>query len=531
MINTSETKAGFIQKLYNRSVFIAASLFFGYVTVRMFFPVLKSKTLPLKGQMAFLVFTLGFLVMWATDRAIVRKMAQRTAIITISVLLALNVTLQAICLYNLVVTPSWDFGVVMNAATNISDGQKISYWKYFLEYPYNLYTAVYIGAFRTFFGGHGLAPYLLNMLSVTVSIIGACLLAFRLYGRRAAVLAALLSLTISPFYLDIPIVYTDTLSMPFVIWTVYVWTYVRTSKRKLLLYCVILGMLSALGFLIKQIAAVGIIAFVVDFVFNGVGYFKGLHTHGNPRFEKFQAIIPVTASVIAFLTVVYANMFYLSNTGFNSRTYGYDKLPFTHWLMMGMNKSYAEGGTSYGYGGFSAEDLKFTRLFITTSSMQQANIGVIKTRLNRFGMVGYAKFLLKKAEWTWTDGTYFIPVKLGRFPLKQNVLHKIILTSNGKMNTLFRSLTQFVQTVILSMILVGCIAALLTRKTDETFRLMVLMCLGLMVFLLFWETRSRYLIFMLPVFAVMTVHGLLITFNWLDRAAAYLWRKYVAIGT
>jgi hypothetical protein len=195
--------------------------------------------------------------------------------------------------------------------------------------------------------------------------------------------------------------------------------------------------------------------------------------------------------------------------------------------MMGMNKNYSEGGTSYGYGGFSAEDLKFTRLFSTTSAMKEANIAVIRARLNRFGMTGYAKFLLKKAEWTWTDGAYFIPAKLARYPLKQTALHKIVLSSNGKMNTLFRIFAQFMQTIMLSMILTGCISSLL-KGNGGAFRLMALMCLGLMVFLLFWEARSRYLIFMLPVFVVMTVHGLLIAFKWLDRAVAYMLRKITA---
>ena len=523
-INTVNTKTGFIQKLYNIFVFFAASLFFGYVTVRMFFPVLKSKALPLKGLEAFLIFFSSFLLIWAADRFVIRKMGRRASIITISALLASNVILQALCLNNLAVAPSWDFGVIMNAAGDISAGHTIRYWKYFQEYPYNLYPAVYVGAFKTLLFGHAAAPYLLNILSVTASITGACLLTQRLYSRRAAVLAAFLCLAVTPFYLNIPIVYTDTLSMPFVIWTVYVWTYIRTGKGKPILYCFILGMLSALGFLIKQIAAIGFVAFVVDFMFCRKEYHTKTLTDKKTLLEKLSAVLPLAASISAFVIILYSNTLCLGYMRFSNRVVVYDKLPYTHWLMMGMNTNYEEGGTSYGYGGFSAEDLKFTRLFTTTTAMKEANTAVMKTRLYRFGVIGYAKFLLKKAEWTWTDGAYFVPTKLARHPVKRTVFHKIVLTSTGKMNTLFRIFSQFVQTIILSMILTGCIAALL-KRTNDAFRLMVLMCLGLMVFLLFWETRSRYLIFMLPVFVVMTVHGLLIAFSGLDRAAAYLRRK------
>ena len=456
-------------------------------------------------------------------------MGRRTSILTISALLASNVILQALCLNNLAVVPSWDFGVIMNAAGDISSGHTIGYWKYFQEYPYNLYAAVYVGAFKTLLFGHAAAPYLLNMLSVTASITGACLLAYRLYGRRAAVLAAFLCLAVTPFYLNIPIVYTDTLSMPFVIWTVYIWTYICAGKGKPILYCLLLGTLSALGFLIKQIAAIGFVAFIVDLIFNWKEYFKHPLPAGNTIQKKLSAVFPVGASVLAFVIIVYSNTFYLNYMGFNGGTKAvYNAFPYTHWLMMGMNKSYSEDGTSYGYGGFSSQDLKFTRLFTTTSAMKEANIAVMKARLNRFGMMGYVKFLLKKAEWTWTDGAYYVPAKLARYPVKRTVFHKIVLTSTGKMNTLFRIFSQFVQTIILSMIMTGSIAAL-TKRADDAFRLMVLMCLGLMVFLLFWETRSRYLIFMLPVFVVMTVHGLLIAFGGLDRAAAYLRGKYMTL--
>lgn len=490
----------------------------------MFFPVLKSKTHPLKGLGAFLVFFSGFLIIWAIDRVLIRKLKRKPAMIIISALLATNVALQVLCLMNLTVNPSWDFGVIMKAAGDISSGHTIGYWKYFQEYPYNLYSAVYIAAFKTLFSGYAAAPYLLNMLSVTASIAGACLLAYRLYGHRAAVLAAFFCLAFTPFYLNIPIVYTDTLSMPFVIWTVYAWTYIPAGKGKpVLLYGFILGALSAVGFLIKQIAAIGLIAFTVDFILSEKEYNVRTLSSKKHLLNKLSHTAPLAVSVASFALVFYSSTLYLGYMGFGNRTAVYNKFPYTHWLMMGMNKSYSEGGTSYGYGGFSAEDLKFTRLFRTTSAMKEANIAVIRARLNRYGVPGYAKFLLKKAEWTWTDGAYFVPAKLARYPLKRTALHKIVLSSNGKMNTLFRIFAQFTQTLMLSMILTGCISALL-KGTGGAFRLMALMSLGLMVFLLFWEARSRYLIFMLPVFVVMTVQGFLIAFKGLDRIVAYIRR-------
>lgn len=517
--------------MYNFLVFSTASVFFAYVSLRMLFPMLKSRLHPLKGLSALPVFFLCFLVIWVIDRYLFRKMNRRTANAAIIGLIALNAALQIICLNYLKVRPSWDFGAIMTAAGDIASGHAIRNWGYFQEYPFNIYTAVLVGTYQYLAGGSPSAPYTLNILSVISSIIGACLLVYRLYGHKSAVLAAFFLLGMTPLYMNIPIVYTDTLSMPFAVWTVYLWTFIRNGHKNTILYCILIGLSAAAGYLIKPVAAAGLAAFAVDFLMNRGKYRQ------RAFLKHLAAALPLAAALITFVVSIFAFRAYVSWKGFDSRIDSNKSLPYTHWLMMGMNTIAAEGGTSSGYGGFSAADLKFSRTYPTTMAKKIAEIGMIKTRLRHFGITGYGKFLLKKIEWTWTDGTYFVPVKLSRLPIKRTILHKFVLFSNGKSNKLYLIFTQFIQTAMLAMILLGCLSALknscskasksrnadalLSLRTDA-YRLMTLMCLGLMFFLLFWETRSRYLIFMIPIFVVMTVNGLILAFRGLDKAAAYV---------
>jgi hypothetical protein len=487
----------------------------------MVFPLLKNKSHPLKGLTAILVFLLGFLVLWAIDRYLVRKMNQKTAKAAILMLIITNAALQVLCFIELRVKPSWDFGAVFNAADDISAGRAVRNWGYFQEYPYNLYPAVIIGTFKFLLGGYPSAPYLLNMFCVTASVTGACLLAYRTYGHRAAVLTALFCIAATPLYLYIPIVYTDTLSMPFVIWTVYVWSFIRSGGRKLILYCVLIGLLCAMGYLIRQIAALGLIALVFDFIINWKTYSSAFYQTKKSLLNFLKGVLPLAAAFLTFFLTVSAFKFYVAYKGFDSSIDYNKKMPYTHWLMMGMNTIPSEGGTSTSYGGFSVYDLRFSRTYPTTHAKKFADIAIIKDRLFHFGIGGYAKFLLKKIEWTWTDGTYFVPVKLARYPVKHTFLHRFVLFSDGRANKLYLSFSQFMQTVILSMILFGCISSL-KNGLDRTFRFMSLMSLGLMFFLLFWETRSRYLLFMMPVFVVMTAYGITLAFREVDRATAYL---------
>lgn len=484
--------------------------------MRVVFPLIKTRTTPLKGIPAILAFLLCFLILWVLDRRLVRKMRRRTAVLAMFALVTANVVLQTVCLYFLRVKPSWDFGAIMNAAGDISMGRAIRNWGYFQEYPYNINPAVIIGTFQYLTGGFKYAPYLLNMLCVTSSITGASLLAFRLFGKRTGVLTALFFLGVTPMYLYIPIVYTDTLSMPFAIWTVYVWSLIRPGKKGNAAFYILIGVLAAMGFLIKQIAAIGLAAFLVDFLLDRKKYSSFSGKNRNFVQKMISAVLPMAVTLFSFVIAISAFRYYVDYKGFNSRIDYNKSLSVTHWLMMGMNKPYADGGTSSGYGGFSAEDVRFSRLFPTTPDKKSAELSIIRTRLRQFGIGGYARFLLKKMEWTWTDGTYFAPVKLARYPVQRNVLHKFVLFSDGKSNRLYRAFAQFIQAVLLFMILTGCVLSL-RKKPNRTFRLMTLMCLGLMVFLLFWEARSRYLAFMLPVFVVMATYGMRWSFRGLDR--------------
>ncbi|MGI6668642.1 MAG: ArnT family glycosyltransferase [Acetivibrionales bacterium] len=503
--------------------------------MRIFFPSIDSKTTPLRGLAAIVAFLAAFTVLWAFDRFLARKMTRKAAIAAVVFLIAANSALQGLCFYLLEVKPSWDFGAIMGASEDIAAGRAINAnaWKYFQEYPYNLYPAFYIAIFRMILGGHRYAPYILNIISVTVSVAGACFLAYRLYGQRAAVLAALLCMGITPLYLYIPIVYTDTLSMPFPIWTVCVCTYIHTArphsadknagklrrhgKIKTIIFCALAGLLSAIGFLVKRVAAIGLAAFAVDWLFNRKDYNTFFMNARSVLSRAVSRVVPLAAALLVFAAAVHSAQAFLEHAGYGGIFHSDIRLPYNHWLMMGMNNINSEGGGSSGYGGFSGTDLRYTRSFKTTEMMKQANISVIRERLGQFGTGGYASFLLKKIEWSWTDGTYYAPVKLGRNPLKRTILHKFVLFSDGRANKLYLIFAQTVQAVVLSMIFAGCVSSAV-KGSDKAFRLMTTMCLGLAFFLLFWETRSRYLVFLIPVLVVMAVKGMLRAFSGLDKA-------------
>ena len=494
-------------RLYGIAVSSFSALIFGYLCVRVFSPSIISGVNLLKGFTGIVPAVLLLFILWTLDRLIIQKMDKATCKASIVFMIAINVVMQAICLIDLRVRPSWDFGAIMEAASDIAAGRPIRNVFYFQEYPFNLNPTVIIGLFKHLMGGYAPAPYILNILAVTSSIIGACVTAWRVFSPAVSVRTAFFCLAATPLYLYAPIVYTDTLSMPFAIWSVYAWSFIRfpgaiSSKTYGLPACAAVGLLAGAGYLVKPVAAIGLAAFALDY-FMCSGSYNSIRPHIEGRIRRFSIqMIPLVSAIAVFLIIIFSFRAYIDFKGYNSRLELNKSIPYTHWLLMGMNKPVVEGGTSYGYGGFSNEDLKFTRSYNTLEDRKVAEMARIMQRLEAFGVEGYASFLLKKIEWTWTDGTYFSSVKLGRYPAKLSFLHKFVLPNKGKSNRLFLAFAQLTQGILLFLIFSGSVFSI-RHRGGSNYRFLLLMCLGLMLFLAFWETRSRYLTFMIPIFIIM----------------------------
>jgi hypothetical protein len=521
-------------KLYGFAVSIFSALAFGYLCIRSFFPSIKSNTNLLEGFTGLVPAVLLFFLLWAVDRLIVGKMDRPTCKAVVVFMVAINTAMQIVCLIDLKVKPSWDFGVVMAGADDIAAGQPIRNVTYFQEYPFNLNPAVVLGTFKYLMGGFVWAPYILNIFAVTSSIVGACMTAWRVFSPHTSVRAALFCLAATPLYLYIPIVYTDTLSMPFAIWSVYAWSFLRfpgafPARARGLPACAAVGLLAAAGFLIKPVAAICLPAFAVDYFMCPGGY-EGIRTYNGGGIRGFfSGMIPVVSAAAVFLIVIFSFKAYIGFKGYTDRLDLNKGIPYTHWLLMGMNRPVADGGTSNSYGGFNYEDLKFTRSYKTLKEREGADIARIVQRLEEFGAGGYASFLLKKIEWTWTDGTYFTPVKLGRYPEKLNMLHKFVLSSEGKSHRLYLAFTQITQGMLLFLLFAGSVFSV-RRSDGGVYRLLLLMCLGLMFFLAFWETRSRYLTFLIPVFILLasaTAGRIFDAMDELLKKLKYKYRNYV----
>lgn len=170
--------------------------------------------------------------------------------------------------------------------------------------------------------------------------------------------------------------------------------------------------------------------------------------------------------------------------------------PYTHWIMMGL----------VGNGGYSHDDDKFTAQIYDDFGKKQAekeNIRIIKERIRNMGVSGYAKFLDNKMITTWNDGTYFSPEKLCREPYYPDsfVYNHIV----GNQNQIFVYISQISHILIILGIVLSGLCTYKDKEDEITFAQIAIF--GNLLFLLIWETRSRYLVYFLPIMIVVSIYG------------------------
>ena len=170
-------------------------------------------------------------------------------------------------------------------------------------------------------------------------------------------------------------------------------------------------------------------------------------------------------------------------------------LPMTHWIMMGLK----------GDGGYNKEDVDFTSSFKDKEKAKKANIEEIENRLRDYGFKGYLEFLDKKIKFTWNDGTYYSINKLCRQPLEDNKVEEYVI---GEKNHMLIYLAQMSHLVLITLIFISSIAAFKYGDKHKIVQCAQIAIFGVFLFLIIWETRSRYLVCILPMMMFAAIGGL-----------------------
>ncbi len=399
--------------------------------------------------------------------------------IVLAIWLGLYLVLQLVVGLTLQVeaTQTWDFGIVFDAAYRQAYFGETA-GEYFQSFPNNapLYL-VLTALFRLFrlFGVENVMPLAvaINAVCVNLSLLGMYLCARKVAGRKAAGFVLLCGCCFPIFLLYVPIVYTDTLTMPFPVWSLYLYLSIRSQpfNRSTLAKAVGIGVLCAVGGWVKITVLIVGIAILLDMV---------LGTDVRDRLKK-------AGCMLAALFVVYAAATVYTKTSQALPEENRDmQYPYTHWIMMGLQ----------GDGGYNDDDYKYTQQGETYAERAELTRSEIFRRLFEMGVGGFLSHCADKLSFIFGDGLYYAPIKLDIRPVHMgNPLQEYCIQG---MPHLGRTGYAAMGMQIALLVAITLSAAKAVWKKENSLIVVRLAVFGVALFLLLWEARSRYLVNYLP---------------------------------
>lgn len=435
-------------------------------------------------------------------RRYVNRLSKRECNILLVVGCIILFILQLYIAYNIYFLPGWDAGILRDASTyfandHILDTQNI-YYSYLAQYPNNVFLTfiftiikqviMFLGNDNIDFSLVILSVLLLNLSAWFITKCAAIIFKDRYYSILTLFIYSIY-VALSP-WMVIP--YSDTCSIIFTIMVLYFYLN-RKNMNPYLAYGLIFS-LSLIGYLIKPTCIIVLIAIVV------IESCKFIFYNNREKQKCSKYLLVLLSGMIIFVSLRSLSYNYLGYKRSEA-----NEFPFTHFLMMGMNP--VTRGVYYG------EDVAYTSSFIGKDKKINANLKMVKNRLNDYGISGYFKLLSEKLMTNYNDGTFAWGVE-GNFyaeilKLPNKTAAKTlrdIYYSNGKYHSGYEVYQQAIWMMILFFVLFS--VKRLANDIEKDLYVIVLTVIGITLFLLLFESRARYLFLYLPYYILLAVVGI-----------------------
>lgn len=422
--------------------------------------------------------------------------------IIVSILLLLII--QLIFAYIFAVVPSWDFGEIYAGVVQTALGEtSISSYYYFYVYPNNIAYGMLLSSvfsIASFVGISsvtilGMIGILLNIICIDVSLLMIYKIQKEYFPQDKRNLFWLFTIMYTPFITYVPIFYTDTLSLPFIVGAIYcLLNVIAQKKQKINIF--FSGLLLGIGYCLKPTTIIIVIAFIIFYLF---------FVKINEQFKK--RVLKIAGILLVFILPIMTISIY-KEIAFDKDKLDKESIPTTHWIMMGLT----------GNGGYNQEDVNFTKSIVGKKEKSNENIKVIKQRFtNLVEENKVIKFYTNKAIYVWGDGTYYAPAKLAVEPLKELNVKSTILPSDSNRNKLFIILAQSQMIIVITSIILGMLFRKYLNEKQRDLQLFLnITIFGVFMFFLIWEARSRYLVSLLPIILLSSCLEITSIYNFIE---------------
>lgn len=379
------------------------------------------------------------------------------------------------------VLPNWDIKYLVQGAYSYINGET-DYLSYLYRYSNNIAIQILFIVLLKISNLIKIIDYyniaiLFNIVIIDITLLFTYLVAKKIFDTKKAFIIFLSIASMTPIYLYVPIIYTDTLSMLFPILILYLYVTAKEKTNKKMQYYGLMAIAISVGISLKITVIIMPIAIVIYEILN--------------RNKKEILFISITI-IIAFLITLLIRNIIIKNvfTSWNEKDYNNEKFPITHWIMMGLSDA----------GKYNEEDVEYTKSFTTLEEKKENNKKEINKRIKNITL----NSIRRKLMYTWGDGTYFAVNTLDYDAINEG-FHQKLIFKRGEYHQYYQYYTQIQHITIITLII---IVTIFQKQEIDYIFILRLSIFGLFIFLLIWETRSRYLIHYLPIMQIIAFAGI-----------------------
>lgn len=321
---------------------------------------------------------------------------------------------------------------------------------------------------------------IVNSALITGTAVIVSLICEKIAGSKTALMSLILVLLCFPFYFMGAAFYTDSLSLIFPVLFYYLYLCLKdeNDKKKQIIYLVTMGVSLTIGMMIKFTVVIVLIAVVID-AFLCIPWKKAL------------LILVVSLAFYGVAVSIYNHNIYKNYI--SDEQYQNLKTPYWHWIMMGLQNN--------GY--YNPEDYEYTRSYDVNERSAACRKKAME-RIKELGVSGLFKLWTNKAVICFGDGTYALSDFLDDTPANETGIHNYILYA-GKNYSQYQSFSTGVLIVLYLLAIVGAVRNIIGKvKYRESILPTAprLAMLGILCFLILWETSGRYFTNYVPILIV-----------------------------
>ena len=293
-------------------------------------------------------------------------------------------------------------------------------------------------------------------------------------------MSLILVLLCFPFYFMGAAFYTDSLSLIFPVLFYYLYLCLKdeNDKKKQIIYLVTMGVSLTIGMMIKFTVVIVLIAVVID-AFLCISW------------KKVLLILVVSLAFYGVAVSIYNHNIYKNYI--SDEQYQNLKTPYWHWIMMGLQNN--------GY--YNPEDYEYTRSYDVNERSAACRKKAME-RIKELGVSGLFKLWTNKAVICFGDGTYALSDFLDDTPANETGIHDYILYA-GKNYSKYQSFSTGLLIVLYLLAIVGAGRDIVgkVKYRESIFPTAPrLAMLGILCFLILWETSGRYFTNYVPILIV-----------------------------